>query len=574
MAARKPRQLKRPVGVWIRVSTEHQAQSDSPEVHEHRAKGYAAAKDWEVVKVYRLAGVSGKAVRNHPECRRMMEDVKAGKIEALIFSKLARLARSTRDLLEFSDFFREHKADLVSLKENIDTGTHGGRLFYTMIAAMAQWEREEISSRVREAVAVRAKMGKHIGGAAPFGYQWQDGDLVLEPDEAPVRTLMYELFEKLQRVRAVAKELNERGLRNRKGNPFSPTTIRNYLLDPVSKGMRRTNHTEKNPVTGKTEPKPESEWIYIPAPAVVSEEVWTRVTASFERRSEDRKKRPGRRSRHLFTGLLRCACGKKMYVPSRSAQYECKACSNNIATDDIEAIFLEKLRGWLTPETVAAILLQTDQLVQERKALVESLTRQHQEAEADLDRLFDLHAKGEVPTEGFRLRYEPKAERVSSLAQELATVQGELDCFQTALLSEEQALSEAEGLLGGLETLDPDLKRETVQTLVEEIQVGREEVVLRLKYQPFLSLETPTRLQIGGGLEGGDAVSHLPTWRSQVEESVRERGTMSFRRVSRDALTQYQQRTLQNPRRSLSTSRNSRLRKARRWREREGQSAQ
>ena len=101
----------RPVGVWVRVSTANQAAGDSPETHEQRALGYAAAKGWEVVEVYRLAGVSGKNVRDHSECRRMLEDIKSGKIEALIFSKLARLARNTRDLLDFADYFREHEAD-------------------------------------------------------------------------------------------------------------------------------------------------------------------------------------------------------------------------------------------------------------------------------------------------------------------------------------------------------------------------------------------------------------------------------------------------------------------------------
>src|ERR1035441_1397736 len=120
--------LNKPVGIWIRVSTEDQVRGESPEHHEERARSYAKSKGWQVKEVYDLGGQSGKAVMQHLEAKRMMKDIERGHITGLVFSKLARLSRNRRELEDFSDFFNKHQADLISLSEAIDTSTAGGRM--------------------------------------------------------------------------------------------------------------------------------------------------------------------------------------------------------------------------------------------------------------------------------------------------------------------------------------------------------------------------------------------------------------------------------------------------------------
>src|SRR3954453_18346551 len=108
MANERAEQTLKSVGIWVRVSTEDQVRGESPEHHERRARAYAEAKGWTVAEVYRLEAVSGKTVKEHPDAKRMLADIKSGHTTGLIFSKLARLARNTKELLEFAEYFREH----------------------------------------------------------------------------------------------------------------------------------------------------------------------------------------------------------------------------------------------------------------------------------------------------------------------------------------------------------------------------------------------------------------------------------------------------------------------------------
>jgi len=478
----------KPVGIWIRVSTEDQAKGESPEHHEKRAQYYAESKGWEVKEIYHLEAVSGKSVMDLPETQKMLDHIRTGHIAGLIFSKLARLARNTRELLEFADIFRQYNADLISLQEAIDTSSPAGRLFYTMIAAMAQWEREEISERVSASVSIRAKLGKPTGGQSFFGYQWKDKKLTPNPKEAPVRKLIYELFLEHKRKKTVARLLNEAGYRTRNGSKFSDTTVYRLLRDTTAKGLHRANWTKGPPEKGKKRIiKPKEEWVYNRVEPIISEELWNQCNAILDEQERNNKK-PTRKTVQLFSGFVFCQCGYKMYVPSNSPKYICYKCRNKIGTTDLEDIFHHQLKTFFfSPTEITNYLSQADQVIKEKENLLKSLNDERRKTEQEMEKTYRAYINDEIPMEGLGRYYKPLEERLKQIDGQIPEIQGEIDFLKIQYLSSDQIFNEAKDLYTRWPELTREEKRRIIENITEKITVGDEDVTINLTYLPSSS---------------------------------------------------------------------------------------
>lgn len=470
------------IGIWIRVSTEMQVKGESPEHHEKRAKLYAEAKGWEVIEIYRLEAVSGKSVMEQPETKRMLKDIRSGKIDGLIFSKLARLARNTKELLEFAEIFKEHNCDLISLAESIDTSTPAGRLFYTMIAAMATWEREEIAERVAASVPIRAKLGKPLSAQTSLGYKWVNKEFVIDEKEAAVRKLMYEIFLKTKRKKATAKALNDLGYRTRNGAKFGHTTIARLLQDTTAKGIRRANYT-----TAKGDRiKPETEWVYTPCPGIVSEDLWNQCNAIINEQLAKTKK-PGPRGIHLLSGYINCSCGKKMYVyhKDKTPHYRCKSCNTKIEVTDIDQIYHEQLKAFLLTETdVGDYMSQSDSRLQEKQQLLISSQADIDKMRRQIKELVNLRLKGELNSETLAPLLKPLEVQVKQLEDQLPELEAEVDFLKIEYLSSETVLNGAKELYNNWKAMPFEEKRNIVELITNDITISKSDINISLSYLP------------------------------------------------------------------------------------------
>ena len=414
----------------------------------------------------------------------MLEDVRKGHITGLIFSKLARLARNTKQLLEFADLFKASGADLISLQECIDTSSSAGRFFYTMIAAMAEWEREEIADRVAASVPIRAQMGKSLGGSAPFGYQWKDNQLIPHEQEAPVRKLLHELFLELRRKKAVARELNQRGYRTRKGGLWTDTAVEWLLRDPSAKGLHRKNYVTHRLPGKQWALKPASDTIHFPIPALISVETWEKAFALLEE-GRLKRQRPAKRTVHLFAGFVYCECGTKMYVSSDTPKYLCQECRNKIPIVDLEAIFYEQLRGYfLSGEEVAGYLGKADAALKESEELVVTLKAERDATQKKIDRLYDDYGAERLTGDQFNRLFQPLDTRIKQLDEELPKVEAKVTVLKVDHLSSDRILTESKDLYDRWPLLNHDEKRQVVEGVTVKIVVGKGEVAIKLAFFP------------------------------------------------------------------------------------------
>lgn len=474
---------KKQVGIWIRVSTSFQVQDESPEHHERRARAYVEAKGWEVAEVYRLDAISGKTVIDLAETKRMLKDIQTKRISGLIFSKLARLARNTKELLEFAEIFRANHADLVSLAESIDTSTPAGRLFYTMIAAMAEWERAEIAERVAASVPVRAKMGKPLGGAASFGYRWEGNELVIDENEAPIRKLIYELFLKHRRKSSVADELNSLGYRTRNGSEFTDTTVGRLLRDPTAKGERIANYTKSTGDKKKWVIKPKEEWIIIPCPAVVDAEMWDKCNALLDAQYKPHAK-PGPKAVHLLSGFIECHCGNKMYVYHESNNYTCKKCKNRIAAADIDEIYYLQLKSFLGDIDVTDYHDQTEQQLAEKEGLLKITRQEATKLRKTIHELINLRMDGELTKQRFAELNDPLELQLQQLEEHIPELEAEIDFMNIQRLSSDTVLQEAQDLYEQWPEFSFEQKRGIVELITEKIVIESQDITITFAYAP------------------------------------------------------------------------------------------
>lgn len=320
--------------IYVRISSDVTGEGLGVARQEADCRALIEARGWAVAEVYRDNDTSAYSGKIRPEYERMLSDVEAGNVRAIVAWHGDRLHRSPRELERFIDLAERTGLRVETVKAGtVDLSTASGRAVARTLGAWARFESEHKSDRIRRKLAENAAAGKPHGGKRPFG--WEPDKVTIRETEAAVLRESASRILAGEPVRSIIRDLNERGLFNASGTPWTHPTFRKVIINPRHAGLRFVKGTE----VGK------AVW-----PEIIAPETWRAVHRVLT--NPDRVTTPGKGGKlHLLSGIAFCGvCGAPLRVGHSKATlaYRCFVNSCTSRRSDyfeeyIEEIIIERL---------------------------------------------------------------------------------------------------------------------------------------------------------------------------------------------------------------------------------------
>src|SRR6201987_4615535 len=196
--------------VYTRVSTEHGLEQEFNSLDNQREASEAYVKSqahegWKLIRTYYDDGGYSGGSMDRPALKRLLDDVRARRIDVVVVYKVDRLARSLADYAKLVELFDAHQVSFVSVTQAFNTTTSMGRLTLNVLLSFAQFEREVTGERIRDKIAASKKKGIWMGGVVPLGYRVENRALhVVEEHAVFVRDLYRRYLEIASVVRLKA----------------------------------------------------------------------------------------------------------------------------------------------------------------------------------------------------------------------------------------------------------------------------------------------------------------------------------------------------------------------------------
>ncbi len=494
-------QRKRKTAAYARVSTDSEEQATSYEAQVDYYTNYIKSRDdWEFVEIYTDDGISATSTKRREGFRRMIADALEGKIDLIITKSVSRFARNTVDSLTTVRQLKEKGIEIYFEKENIWTLDSKGELLITIMSSLAQEESRSISENVTWGQRKRFADGKVCVPFKRFlGYdRGEDGNLVLNEDEAPTIRKIYGLFLQGLTPYGIAKQLTSEGiLTPAKKKKWSAGTVRSILSNEKYKGdaLLQKSYTVDFLTKKKKINEGEIPQYYVENnhEAIIDPAVFDMVQRELEARRAGKNRHSGT---HIFAGKIKCGeCGSwygsKVWHSNskyRRVVWQCNHKFNNdekcktphLNEDSIKEIFIKATNKLLEDkeeifsnfEILKTTAFNTDDLENKKAELQNEL-----EIVADLIQdIINENAHTALDQDEYQRKYNDLVEKFDITKSNLETTTGQIKDKITRHKNLEIFLQELKNQEGLLKEFDPLLWNSLIDHLTvfeeDETQVA------------------------------------------------------------------------------------------------------
>lgn len=304
------------VTYYARVSTDKDEQLHSLSAQVRYFSDYIKKMpNWTFVQGYVDEGLSGTSVKKRENFLRMIADAREGKFDFIVTKEISRFSRNTLDSIQYTQELLASGVGVLFQSDNINTLMPDAELRLTIMSSIAQDEVRKISERVKFGFQRAIEKGVVLGSNKIWGYEKQEGKLVIVEEEAEMVRMVFDLYaNQSMGVRTISNRLTELGYKNSNGNPFSYSTLSGIIKNPKYKGYYCGGKTNKYDYKLKDRKNIDpDQWVMYQdeenVPPIVSEKLWERANLIIEKRAQaQRGEEPsGYHNKYPYSGKIICA---------------------------------------------------------------------------------------------------------------------------------------------------------------------------------------------------------------------------------------------------------------------------
>jgi len=499
------------VTFYARVSTDKDEQLHSLSAQVRYYKEFIQqCEHWTFVDGYIDEGISGTSVGKRENFLRMIDDARAKSFDFIVTKEISRFSRNTLDSIQYTQELLKCGVGVLFQSDNINTLMPDAELRLTIMSSIAQDEVRKISERVKFGFKRAIEHGVVLGSNRIWGYQKQEGRLVVDEEEAQIVRLIFDLYANQQMgIRTVANYLTDHGYKNTNGNDFSFSTIRGILSNPKYKGYYCGGKSCKIDYKLKEVKQfsPE-EWVMYKdeenVPPIVSEELWNKANSILTRRSakQSAEDKSCYQNKYPYSGKIICGIHKEPYYRSlyryKSGDKEVWQCQEYVKNgkrgctapilyttelDDIIRQSIEEIS--IHKSEIIHELIEIYASIGSSAKMEEKIAQCKVEMERILgrkDKLLDLSIDGRISDEEFSQRNERFNREIETLRRQVQELEAEkqkngemMKSIETLREAITQEFSFAEGFSPG-----------AVDALLDHMEVFGTEDKNRVKVSVYL----------------------------------------------------------------------------------------